>query len=487
MSPAANEAQTRRPFETMSNTDHTEANRAAMRNLRRLLSLEPGHRGRRAELARRLAADAQIPEAVETWLDLARDLLTDGEYPAAGAAAREALTLSPNAVDALSLLAAVRAADARTHGGGGVMSVMSAEAAAVADLPSAVDAMALVRVHSADEVGAELASQSTIDLSLSMASLDAWHDELHTQSRAVEPLPPAVTPVVEPIRREPSATPRGDSAPALLMPPTAPTSGVDGLPPLPLFAALPRVALDAVLERATLRLFGDRADVLLPGDPPDALSVVVGGAVRLSLAGAAQPGPGDADLGVLSRGGFFGEIEVVDATPTPCRAVAVGDTRILQIDARTVEFLRSHYPGFERRLIEAADRARVVRVLAASALLGALPSRERAETATLFRTFLLGPGEALVQRGEPPEGLYLVIRGRLATVEQDEGSWELGPGAFLGVAAMVDRRAVRRDVVALTPSVCVCLDRTHVERLLSHWPTLRAPFRRAARLVHQDV
>jgi CRP-like cAMP-binding protein len=473
----------------MSNTDHTEANRAAMRNLRRLLSLEPGHRGRRAELARRLAADAQIPEAVETWLDLARDLLTDGEYPAAGAAAREALTLAPNAVDALSLLAAVRAADARPHGGSGVMSVMSAEAAALADLPSAVDAMALVRVQSADEVGAELASQSTIDLSLSMASLDAWHEELHTHGpgRSAEPVSPAPTPVVEPIRREPSATPRGDSAPALLLAPAAPTSGVDGLPPLPLFAALPRVALDAVLERAALRLFVDRADVLLPGDPPDALSVVVGGAVRLSLAGAAQPGPGDADLGVLSRGGFFGEIEVVDSTPTPCRAVAVGDTRILQIDARTVEFLRSHYPGFERRLIEAADRARVVRVLAASALLGGLPSRERAETATLFRTFLLGPGEALVQRGEPPEGLYLVIRGRLATVEQDEGSWELGPGAFLGVAAMVDRRAVRRDVVALTQSVCVCLDRTHVERLLAHWPTLRAPFRRAARLVHQDV
>jgi CRP-like cAMP-binding protein len=476
----------------MSNTDHPEANRAALRTLRRLLSLEPGHRGRRAELARRLAADAQVAEAVDTWVELARDLVTDGEFAAAGAAAREALTLAPNAVAALSLLAAVRAADVRNPG---VTSVMSAEAAAIADLPSAVDAMALVRVQSADEVGAELASQSTVDLSLSVASLDAWHDELHTQSRAVEPLapsqspamPPPLAPAPEPMGREASATPRGDSAPALFLPPAAPTSGVDGLPPLPLFAALPRVALDAVIERAALRHFGSGVDVLCPGDPPDALSVVVGGAVRLSLAGAAQPGPGDADLGVLARGGFFGEIEVVDATQTPCRAVAVGDTRILQIDARTVEFLRSHYPGFERRLIEAADRARVVRVLAASALLGGLPSRERAETATLFRTFLLGPGEALVRRGEPPEGLYLVIRGRLTTAEQDEGSWELGPGAFLGVAAMVDRRAVRRDVVALTESVCVCLDRTHVERLLSHWPTLRAPFRRAARLVHQDV
>lgn len=155
----------------MNTPQDPKAVRAAIKNFRRLLELEPRHRGHREQLARLFEADAQPKSAVREWLGLARDLKLDGFVDDAVAAAREALRVEPGHEEALSFLASVYAGAPR-----GVMMRTVTAAVEVDPLDeisrpetdAPLDAVALVKVYSADEAGAELASQSSIDISLAL-------------------------------------------------------------------------------------------------------------------------------------------------------------------------------------------------------------------------------------------------------------------------------------------------------------------------------
>lgn len=149
----------------------SKAVRAAIKNFRRLLELEPRHRGHREQLARLYEADAQPKAAFREWLGLARDLRQDGFIEDAVAAAREALRVEPSHEEAMTFLASVFAGAPRS---GFVPTVTAALPGDPLDdlgrpeRDAPLDAVALVKVYSADEAGAELASQSSIDLSLSV-------------------------------------------------------------------------------------------------------------------------------------------------------------------------------------------------------------------------------------------------------------------------------------------------------------------------------
>lgn len=182
----------------MNTPQDPKAVRAAIKNFRRLLELEPRHRGHREQLARLFEADAQPKSAVREWLGLARDLKLDGFVDDAVTAAREALRVEPGHEEALSFLASVYAGAPR-----GVMMRTVTAAVEVDPLDeisrpetdAPLDAVALVKVYSADEAGAELASQSSVDLSLvvggslgSVSSADLADPEDHRVT--VDLMPP---------------------------------------------------------------------------------------------------------------------------------------------------------------------------------------------------------------------------------------------------------------------------------------------------------
>jgi tetratricopeptide (TPR) repeat protein len=98
----------------MNTPQDPKAVRAAIKNFRRLLELEPSHRGHREQLARLYEADLQPKAALREWLGLARELRQDGFLEDAVAAAREALRVEPGYEEAMGFLASAFAGAPRS-------------------------------------------------------------------------------------------------------------------------------------------------------------------------------------------------------------------------------------------------------------------------------------------------------------------------------------------------------------------------------------
>lgn len=86
-------------------------------------------------------------------------------------------------------------------------------------------------------------------------------------------------------------------------------------------------------------------------------------------------------------------------------------------------------------------------------------------------------GEALLHRGERPDGVFSVVSGRLKTRLQHAGADEvilalLGPGASVGVAASVLDHPSKFDLVALEESLLIFTARNALSAEMARDPRL---------------
>jgi CRP-like cAMP-binding protein len=89
-------------------------------------------------------------------------------------------------------------------------------------------------------------------------------------------------------------------------------------------------------------------------------------------------------------------------------------------------------------------------------------------------------GQALIERGRPGSGIFVLERGR-AIVEAPEGHRELGPGDVFGERALLDEDMTRTARVrAQTDVTCLAIGRAEIERLISEDPRLGDRLRQAS-------
>jgi CRP-like cAMP-binding protein len=81
-------------------------------------------------------------------------------------------------------------------------------------------------------------------------------------------------------------------------------------------------------------------------------------------------------------------------------------------------------------------------------------------------------GQALIERGRPGSGLFVLEEGR-ATVEAPEGTRELGPGDVFGERSLLGEDVERTARVrALTDVRCLAIARTELERAIAAHPSV---------------
>ena len=120
------------------------------------------------------------------------------------------------------------------------------------------------------------------------------------------------------------------------------------------FAKLDEGSLQDVVARSLLRDYGPGEVVFEKGDRPEALYVVVSGAVAI---GDVVHGE-ERRLAMIGPGDFFGEVGVALHVPRTRAARADQASEILVVPAEVVRSLASAHPHLEARLIEAfGDRA----------------------------------------------------------------------------------------------------------------------------------
>ena len=82
------------------------------------------------------------------------------------------------------------------------------------------------------------------------------------------------------------------------------------------------------------------------------------------------------------------------------------------------------------------------------------------------------PGRALIERGRPGSGLFVLEEGR-ATVEAPEGMHELGPGDVFGERSLFGEDGDRTARVrALTDVRCLAIARPEIERVIADHPAV---------------
>jgi CRP-like cAMP-binding protein len=89
-------------------------------------------------------------------------------------------------------------------------------------------------------------------------------------------------------------------------------------------------------------------------------------------------------------------------------------------------------------------------------------------------------GQALIERGRPGSGIFILERGK-AIVEAPEGHRELGPGDVFGERALLEEDMTRTARVrALTDVTCLAIGRAEIERLISENARLADRLRQAS-------
>lgn len=183
-------------------------------------------------------------------------------------------------------------------------------------------------------------------------------------------------------------------------------------------------------------------------------------------------------LARLSNGAVFGEMSLLSRAP---RASSVASTRpsiVLRAEKEALDAAAAAHPDLGEKLA-AFGRDRMVQSLMRTTELFALVKEEgRAELISRCTPRLFEKGERLFQRGAVASGLYILASGEVSMVGIDAASGEplvegtLGAGEIVGEDALVLRRPLDVDVMAVHPTVTLFLSKAAFAEVIDVQPSV---------------
>ena len=136
---------------------------------------------------------------------------------------------------------------------------------------------------------------------------------------------------------------------AMVRSPTPDPVAHDALAACRLFAGLDERTLDLLTAALRSRRYRRDEVIFHVDDPGDSLFVVVNGSVKITL--SADDGTEPAILTTIGRGGFFGELALLDGAPRSATAVAMDAVETLVLRRDAFDRLVNTEPGLRRALL----------------------------------------------------------------------------------------------------------------------------------------
>ena len=131
---------------------------------------------------------------------------------------------------------------------------------------------------------------------------------------------------------------------------------------LSLFGHLDDPTLQYITQHTTVELFGIEEQIVGAGEVDQALYVVLGGQVLLSL--DAQIGQKQ-EITYLSKGDFFGELVFLPGEPSPVSATVTETAKVLKITPAVLTHVVQHHPKFALEMSQFIDeRKKLIRIAA---------------------------------------------------------------------------------------------------------------------------
>lgn len=211
-------------------------------------------------------------------------------------------------------------------------------------------------------------------------------------------------------------------------------------------------------------------------DAGDGIYVVLAG--RLTAYNVEDDGT-EVPLGEMAAGTTVGEIQVLTGGTRTATVRAAEASELAKIPTSVFDELLRRSPETRREVVAVNER-RLHRSLLAEALtrlLGTLDEELMRELLAIGQRREVRRGETLIARGKPGERCFLLLRGRLAAVvEDDEGREmllnEISRGELVGEMEMVTDELPRATVRATRDSRVVEIPRAGFEQLISRYPQI---------------
>lgn len=204
------------------------------------------------------------------------------------------------------------------------------------------------------------------------------------------------------------------------------------------------------------------------GDPGDAMYVLVSGTLEVRVQ---TPAGAEVAVDSLQPGATVGEMALVAGQERTATVIADTQAELVRLSRSAFEQLAETNPEVREALIRQMQ-PRLQRVQLSGVLEAWFSGLSTSELHLLqdeVSWVHVAGGEWLYRTGDDPDGLYLLVSGRLQLYEPDADGQpvagaEIGRGASIGELAVLDDSPRGESVLALRDSQLVRLDRELVSR-----------------------
>src|SRR5919199_259284 len=255
---------------------------------------------------------------------------------------------------------------------------------------------------------------------------------------------------------------------------TLPPDSIPLVMSLALFKDIDHQALQEIVAELQHVRLKTQEILIRQAQPGDSMYILLHGTLRVVREFADGT---EQVLDILGPGVTVGELALLTGQPRGATVSAIEDAELLRLSREAFDRLAERNPGGMMRFAEAMTRRmkRTELVTALQTLFGNLDLAELAELEEYLEWRYLRGSEHLVDQGLLPDGLIIVISGRLRVVSADANASErvvseIGHGETLGEAALItgDRRPL--SVYAVRDTHLVFCPRPMFERVAAKYP-----------------
>ena len=220
---------------------------------------------------------------------------------------------------------------------------------------------------------------------------------------------------------------------------------------VPLFSQLSDTALDKVLACAKSVTYATGSAIITEGDEGNCMFVLLDGGADVEVGGKA--------VHHYSRGGYFGELSLIQNAPRTATVRASCDTTCMVLDKPTLEA----QGGGDFALLYVRHFIRSV------PLLKGMDGKDVDSVAKALQISYYHEGQAIIKEGEQGDAIYFLVTG-LAHVVRGSSKvlHAFYPGQYFGELALMDDVARSATILAAETSMCFVLHRRDVVAKTMH-------------------
>ncbi|HEX9117999.1 MAG TPA: cyclic nucleotide-binding domain-containing protein, partial [Anaerolineae bacterium] len=245
----------------------------------------------------------------------------------------------------------------------------------------------------------------------------------------------------------------------------------------PIFQSVPEEALRSLAGKLVWLVAPNGGRICEAAAPAEAMYLVEGGSVEL-LSGHGE------SQGSVQAGAYFGEAALSDGAPYGFAAVARSNTTLWVLHHADFVEVAALYPALQAAVNEQAQKEKqeaaehfAERHMRRLTLFANTKPEELREIAGYLKPMHFRSGQAVYERGQPGDALYLIEQGRVSVqARTSEGRGRvlavMGPGDFVGETALLTGEPHATDATAQNEVSAWALTREDFEILLAQYPIL---------------